>query len=317
MDVTYGKGDFWQKNIDSAYKGTLEVDSKGGDLVVINRLDMETYLYGVIAAEIPASSPMEALKAQAVAARTIAVKNMGRHKKDGFDFCNGTHCQVYRGVTVETPRTVRAVDETKGEIIVHENRPIEAFYHANCGGCLRADVFERRPYLFSDKFFGKEEKAVRSPWFEEGWLKNNWESYCGSVGRDNVRWQRVYDIEDFEMTFGFPIRELERILPVKKGDCGHFVEIEVIREGVKRRIKGGLNIRTFFDKLKSSVFRMEIKYRKEKEKAVADTLFIWGGGFGHGVGLCQEGAVNRAQKGDDYKKILKRYYKDIEIKNIY
>lgn len=317
LDVTYGKGDFWQKNIDTVYKGSLEIESKEDTLFVINALDLETYLCGVIAAEIPASSPLEALKAQAVAARTLAVRNMGRHRKEGFNFCSGTHCQVYRGATVETPSTTRAVKETKGLVILYEGKPIEAFYHSNCGGCMRADVFESPPYLFSHKFDGKGETLLCSPWYEEVWFRKDYECYCSKGRRSNFRWQRVYDGEDFELTFGFALGDLIHIFPLKKGDCGHLTEVEVLRKKGAQQIRGSLKVRTFFDNIKSSLCKIEVKYIQGDGVRTPSMLCIWGAGFGHGAGLCQEGAIGQAQEGRGYKEILTHYYKDVEIRKIY
>ncbi|MCK4809589.1 MAG: SpoIID/LytB domain-containing protein [Candidatus Omnitrophica bacterium] len=312
LEVTSGKGDFWQKRIDSLYRGNFEIVERDDSIDLINIVDLEEYLYGVIAAEIFPSSPFEALKTQAVAARTIAVKNLGRHSKEGFDFCNTTHCQVYRGLTVETLSIKKAVDATRGEVILYNGKPVEAFYHANCGGCLRGDAFAHRPYLFSNRLDCEQISSFNStPWEEESWFKNPDSGLCKFSKRGNFRWQRVYDRDDFKTIFGFPIEELDKIIVRSKGDCAHIKEVQMNCKGNKRIIKGDLNIRKYFGNLKSSAFKLEIKYNRVNRKPAM--LFIWGGGFGHGTGLCQEGVIALAGKGYSYKEIIAHYYKDVEV----
>ncbi len=318
LDVTTGKGDFWQKNIDTVYKGDLEIITGSQGLAVINCLDLETYLYGVIAAEILSSSPLEALKAQAVAARTIAFRNFGRHKRDGYDFCNSTHCQVYRGVTVETAATTRAVDETKGEIMTHNGEPIEAFYHANCGGCLRNDIYGQQPFLFSNKRDQRKEIFDHSPWGLEQWVKQVPPAYCHPSRRNNYRWQRIYDAEDFELVFGYPLNELKTIYPRERGDCGHIKKLQVDTGSRKLTVEKDVPVRDYLGSLKSSAFLLEIRGSEKSFKQNSPSLLIiWGAGFGHGGGMCQEGAISQAKEGFTYQDILKHYYKDIEIKRAY
>ncbi|MCK5289181.1 MAG: SpoIID/LytB domain-containing protein, partial [Candidatus Omnitrophica bacterium] len=113
LDMVHGAGDFWHKQVDRAYRGDLEIVALKNKGMLINILSVEDYLYGVLSAEIPANSKEDALKAQAVAARTHVYTNMGRHKKDGFDFCTDVHCQVYQGISSETEATNKAVKDTK------------------------------------------------------------------------------------------------------------------------------------------------------------------------------------------------------------
>ncbi|MCD6583814.1 MAG: SpoIID/LytB domain-containing protein [Candidatus Omnitrophica bacterium] len=318
LDVTYGAGEFWQRKVDNAYRGDLQVTLKEGKIIVINVLNLEEYLYGVVPAEIYANSPLEALKAQAVISRTIALKNLGRHKKEGFDFCSEVHCQVYRGLNVESSLANKAVDETRGEVIVYENAPIEAFYHANCGGCLRGELFGRREYLPSNLRDSEDKpKLSLTPWEEERWFREKRESLCSQDKNSNFRWQRVYDREDFKLVFGYSLEELERITVKSRGDCLHVKEIEVEIEGKVEQIRGDLKIRNFFDNLKSSAFKIEIKYIIKDGVIKPNMLIFWGAGFGHGVGMCQRGAVALAEKGYSYKDIIFHYYDNVEIRKYY
>ncbi|MCQ9206024.1 MAG: SpoIID/LytB domain-containing protein [Omnitrophica bacterium] len=313
LDVTYGERDFWHKKIDRIYRGSLEAVEKNKHLNLINVLDAEEYLYGVLSAEISANSDPEALRAQAVAARTLISRNMRRHRKEGFNFCADVHCQVYQGLSAETLSTNKAVFDTKGQILVSADKPIEAFYHANCGGCLAADAFGDNDYLDS-KIDSPRCPYPASPYQEELWFLDAPRTFCFSETKASFRWQRVYDKEDFSIAFGFHISDLKHIIAREKGDCFHNKSIDVITSREKIALKGGLKIRHYFDRLRSSAFKIE---RKLSQKGTPEMLFLWGAGFGHGAGLCQDGASAMAEKGYTYKKILKHYYPGAKIKKIY
>ncbi|MDD5195602.1 MAG: SpoIID/LytB domain-containing protein [Candidatus Omnitrophica bacterium] len=320
LDVVYGKSNYWHKQIDRMYRGDLRLNSGGQGMTLINILSMEEYLYGVLPSEIPSGAPKEALRAQAIAARTIAIKNSGRHKTEGFDVCSQVHCQAYQGMSAETPATNAAVDGTKGEVLVQgkESRPIEAFYHANCGGCLRSDIFGGAEYL-SNKFdapgsFQKPSESTFLPGYDaENWIYNEPPAYC-AYKKSSFRWQRIYDAEDFQLAFGFPLKSIKSIVPLKKGQCGHYDSLKIETLSKEEALSGDLRIREYFDKLRSSAFRVEIKFSADNE---AQMLIFYGAGFGHAAGLCQEGAMGMASEGHTYEEILRHYYPNTEIKAVY
>jgi SpoIID/LytB domain protein len=314
-NLIYGKGNFWQQKEDFAYRGDLRIIVKENNMLLVNILSLEEYLYGVIPSEISPFLDFEVLKAQAVVSRTIAFRYLGRHKKEGFDFCADVHCQVYKGFLAEKRETNLAVKETKGEVIFYKDKPIEAFYHSNCGGCIRGDLFGEKKYLVDkldtkDRF--KNPKDF-SPYEEEVWFFSSPNMFCNTEGAD-FRWQRVYDKEDFYFVFGFPIRDIKKIVTLKKGACFHYEKIKLQTSGKTFILDGDLKIRNFFDKLRSSAFKVEIKYSSE---GVPKKIFFWGAGFGHGVGFCQKGAIKMAEDGFNYKEIISHYYPYTKIKKIY
>ncbi|UCD15030.1 MAG: SpoIID/LytB domain-containing protein [Candidatus Omnitrophota bacterium] len=313
LNLVYGEGNFWHKKRDMAYRGDLEVRVNNNKLTVVNLVSLEEYLYGVLSAEIPASSQQPVLKAQAVAARTIAFKSLGRHKKGGFDFCADVHCQVYKGFCAESPKTTQAVKDTRGQIIVYNGKPIEAFYHANCGGCLCSDVFGARDYLVNKlDWQGHHDLSNFSPFQEEEWFYERKEAFCES-GRGSFRWQRVYDEQDFNLAFGFTLSSLKYILLLDKGDCFHYSKV-AIAASQELILDQGLKIRNYFDKLRSSAFKLEEKFSLSDQRQM---LLFWGAGFGHGTGLCQEGAIKQAKEGYSYKEILRHYYPSTQVKAVY
>jgi stage II sporulation protein D len=238
------------------------------------------------------------------------VRNVGRHRKDGFDFCSDVHCQAYQGMSVEKEIITQAVDDTRGEILTFNDKPIETFYHANCGGVLRADAFGDFDYL-STKTDSINDFLPESAYGQEIWFFDDPETFCSRTHNSKFRWQRVYDSEDFLLAFGYDIKKIEKLLPLEKSRSLRYDAVGVSISGDYRVIRGDLKIRSFFDSLKSSAFVADVKYSKD---GTPEMLFFWGGGFGHGSGLCQEGAREMAQESFDYKDILKHYYPGAQIK---
>ncbi|NLG86442.1 MAG: SpoIID/LytB domain-containing protein [Firmicutes bacterium] len=135
---------------DKTYRGELVVTASSSGIKVVNELDVEDYLLGVVALEMAPTWPLEALKAQAVAARTFALKNLGRHRVEGFDLCDASHCQVYGGVDAERPMSSAAVKSTNNLVLRYDDELIDAYYHASSGG--RTETAggawgQDRPYL--------------------------------------------------------------------------------------------------------------------------------------------------------------------------
>jgi len=313
LDITYSQKDFWHKIIDRAYRGDIEVVAKAEGLSLINRLSIEEYLYGVLAAEIPPSVHSQALRAQAVAARTLTFRRLQRHLKEGFDLCADVHCQVYQGMSAETSSTIKAVDSTRGEILTLKDKPIETFYHSNCGGCLASDVFGQEEYL-AHKIDAEEGSLPESNYEQEKWFVEKPDTFCSKVLGSNYRWQRVYDREDFLIAFGFKIEEFLEFRPKKRGECFHYQELDVITKTAKEKLKSDLAIRNYFDRLRSSAFKFELK---KSSQGKTEMLIFWGAGFGHGTGFCQEGAIAMAKEGSSYQEILKHYYPKAKLEKQY
>ena len=126
---------------DRPYRGGVCFFPAGsGRMNVINYIELEHYIYGVLNAEMGHHNPMEALKAQAVTARSYAVANPDRHRNDGFNLCTGVHCQVYRGYSDEFAQTNRAADETAGLVLTYDGEPVSGHYFKNSGGHTQSSV---------------------------------------------------------------------------------------------------------------------------------------------------------------------------------
>lgn len=141
------------------YKGTIHIINNNGDMTVINDVGIEDYVRGVTPAEMPSSWNMEALKAQAIAVRSYAIANLGKHASQGFDLLDSTMDQVYNGVLAETSATNKAVDETKGLVLTYNNKIISTMYSASAGGQTKSALQawgNDIPYLQSVKSYDDE-----------------------------------------------------------------------------------------------------------------------------------------------------------------
>lgn len=299
------------------YRGKLKLfEDRFGKITVVNLVDLESYLYGVIKSEMLINSPIEALKAQAVVARTYAIRNQNKFSAElGFGLSDDVRSQVYNGVEDEHEIARKVVKQTRGRILTFDKEPISAFYHSACGGST----------LHSKDWHGKSIPYLLSKPCP----------YC-----------KVY--KDYEWEVEFPYSQIK----LKLREDGHQIEnIESIeaknnRDGRLSKIKihhpsGEIRLTgTQFRKLmgpsvvRSTMAQIEdislVSNSRASDKAEMAILSIIygrmqkygsvtfkGTGFGHGVGLCQWGAKGLAVKGFDFEKILKYYYSGISIQKLY
>lgn len=256
-------------------------------LTCINILPLEEYLRGVVPREIGTGRPsdFEAIKAQAVAARTYAVANRGRRGELGFDLFASTADQVYGGAAAETPLGDSAVRTTRGEILVYDSKPIEALYHSTCGGrtTSRRDAWGGPdvPYLTNvDDRIGDTFACAGSRYFT--WT----EEYTSDT------LTRLIGPSD---SFTFQVLERDsagrvRRLLVAGNDTAVTWEGDAVRKGMRR--PDGSSLR-------STWFEIGVD---------SDRFVVRGRGWGHGIGMCQVGAIGRARAGQDYRVILAVYY---------
>ena len=259
---------------DTVYRGSFEVKQDENGLHFISSLPFEKYIEGVIAAEIGQEWALEALKAQAVAARTYAMyQQTGTGERD-YQITSSMFHQSYKGEN--TNETIsRAVKETEGEILLYKGKPIQAFYHSACRGNteLPDEVWgESLPYLRSVPC-----KGENSPY--EQWRRRFY--------RDEIKKAlKTGDIKDMSIT-AFTSTGRVKLLKIAAEDS----ETEVKAVDL-RRLLG-------YRELPSTSFSITIE---------GDEIIFEGGGYGHGVGLSQWGALELANEGKNYKEILKHYY---------
>jgi stage II sporulation protein D len=268
-----------------AYRGAVVLRYEGGQLTAVNRLPLESYLYGVLPKEVPYDWPLEALKAQAVAARTYAVSRIALAEGAPYDVEDTVLSQVYGGLAAETPGTTRAVDETRDAILTYGGQPIIAYFHSHSGGRTEdpAHVWGARlPYLVSQD-----------------------DPYSLETG--DMRWGAAYALADVraKLAAEFPALGEVRSLEVSRKNGPRAELVRVI--GSRRSVELSANrLRLLLGpaKLKSTAFRMTVDKRQVRFE---------GTGYGHGVGLSQWGAMAMARGGADYRKILSFYYRGVNI----
>lgn len=269
------------------YRGSFRVLVKNNSKVqAINYIGLEKYLYGVVPREMSPGWKEDALKAQAVAARTYALYIKEKSKDKPYDLVATTASQVYGGYGAEDTATTRAVDATRGEVMTHEGRLVIAYFHANSGGFTEsaknvwvADL----PYL----------RGIPDP-YSENIPGGEWEL---SLSYDAIR--------DMLNQYGLKIGAISEISPVQISPSGRPVSMLVLSGRGKTVLKSNdFRLKIGAMKLKSTLFRLQQS---------RDGLQINGRGFGHGVGMSQWGAYRMAQAGYSYKDILKHYYKDVRV----
>ncbi|MFH2204455.1 MAG: SpoIID/LytB domain-containing protein [Elusimicrobiota bacterium] len=296
-------------------------------LKIVNIVDLESYTQGVLTAEMPIRSPMEALKAQAVIARTHAlfVKNRRpRHNRDGYELCDGQHCQVYYGVGSETEKSRAVVKATQGRIVTHSGHVAEMLYSSNCGGHSQSSG-ELKGWTSISYFTGVQDadsvvEVPSSPWELRRWLRSTPKAYCrpsAYVYPSHYRWGRVIPAPEMEKRINrsVDIGRLQGILPLKRSSSGHLNSVLVRGSRGSRVVDNELSIRGLFGigSQRSALFIMETEYDDDGRPK---NFIFYGGGWGHGVGMCQSGAMGRAERGQSYAQILKAYYRGVEIGNL-
>jgi len=261
---------------------------------VTKTVSLKEYILGVLAAESSIEGEIEALKAQAVVSRTFALKNRWRHRDEGYDFCSTTHCQRYafirdaRGHTRFSAPSVRAVEDTEGQVLRDDQgQLIDAYFHAACGG-ITADI---------ETLWG-----IAAP----SYLRGVRDDYCATMPHRN--W--VQSIPAARLAAALRSDErtdvgarLNNIVIVKR-DATRRAET-IALEGERRRLVRGWDFKLIVGRALG--WNMIKSSRFEVRRAGANFVFR-GSGFGHGLGLCQEGAHVMARRGAPYRQILSHYF---------
>ena len=318
------------RNGDKQYRGVIEFfPIRGRGIGVVNVIESELYLLGVVPSEVSPQWPFESLKAQAVIARTqILIRRMrgGKHKTDGYHICDGQHCQAYNGKHYERNTTSKAVMDTEGEILTYKNRPAETFFHASCGGWIQAsgevNGWAKVPYLVShDDGDPDHPKQPLDPWDLHISLTNLPPGNCNDpqrVSPSKYRWMKILRQKDITLRVNrsHKIGEITEIVPLQRSRAGNVNSLKITGEKGSVTITREHLIRNIlgFTSLKSTLFDLEVNRRKD---GTIQNYWIYGGGWGHGIGLCQSGSASLAGRyGKTYREILDFYFPGTKISHI-
>lgn len=332
---------------DRRYFGKLyaTVDSHGR-LAVVSSVPADKLLAGLVPAEMMPSAPLEALKAQAVAARNELLAKIGtRHLTEPYRLCSTQHCQVYAGAGHEDPRSTLAVKETEGELLVRNTGKgqdagdaglVDAVYSASCGGhgedndlawggtpdpSLRGGLdgdAATRTSLARFTNLAECHAPCNAPPLLQAWLKEAGtgahKPWCARprAAASSFRWTRTIDLAAVAARAGVgPVSDLQVLA---RGVSGRATLLKIVGAGGTREVHGELEVRRALGNLKSAMFVLTLT-RGEGGRltgAVAD-----GGGHGHGIGMCQLGAVGMAEAGATYQQILEHYYPASHLQRLY
>jgi SpoIID/LytB domain protein len=310
---------------DRTYRGRLYVtlDAEGA-LAAVHAVSLEALLRGLVPSEMPAGSPLEALKAQAVTARSNVLAQIAtRHLTDPFMLCAEVHCQAYRGDAARTPRTDEAVRATRGEAIFGraDRTLVDAVYSAMCGGhgednegvwgTAPVASLRGRPDL-SPKDAARWVRGLSDEARLRAFLAQAPDAYCrraAAAPRDRFRWERRLDTDALgRLTSPLGVGGVKRLRVAGRGVSGRARILEVEGEKGTAEVAGELRIRRLLGNLPSAMFVVD---------AGAGAVVLRGGGWGHGAGMCQWGAVGRAEAGQGYREILRAYYSGAEVARVY
>jgi len=294
------------------YRGIIKILPTGGNIQLINIVYMEDYLRGVVPPEIGRRSEdeVEAVKAQAVAARTYAMAHLKQYPNAPYDMKSSIIDQVYEGVSVEQKEINRAIDLTTGFVATFEDKFINAYYHSTCGGTTDNidHVWDRKevPYLKATADSGACSWSKYYNWketFTVGQLRGRIEQYLsGDRGRD----LRLGQIEDIIIKERTPGGRVARLAIRTSNDVFRFT---------KDRIRWVIG-RTSNPDLILPSDRFDVRINRDNKGVIKSVIFE-GSGYGHGVGMCQCGAIGLAREGWAYDDILRKYYIGIDVKKLY
>jgi len=314
------------------YRGSFRLKRcSTSDLTVINTIDLEEYLYGVVPKEMPSNWDLEALKAQAIAARNFAVMHLGDYEALGFDLTDDTNSQVYAGFSAEKARSNQAVDETSDLLLKHDDLIVATYYHSNSGG---------------------QTESVENVWQAEVPYLKGVEDVFSENAR-NSTWKKTYTLSQISLqlnTSGYDVGHIYDVVPVSVSENNRILELlfkgtkrnVILEKGETRKIFGYSDIKSmWFDVKKGNNISIvnDQKYFTDsitsqkiitasgiEEISSYDSYKVYDGkttkviktsisnitfegkGFGHGIGMSQWGAKVMAERGYNYKDILLHYY---------
>ena len=360
-DVTIGVEFHWQRKEAQSFRGGIEFYAADGAVTVINDINAEEYLKSVISSEMNAHASLELLKAHAVISRSWLIaqiskkgtdaKNGGkgmradgneivkwydRDDHDLFDVCADDHCQRYQGITkAYIPTVKRAVEETRGEVLVSDGEICDARFSKCCGGAT-----EEFGYCWEDKdveyLKGVRDSADEAPLPDltteceaEKWIAAEPEAFCntsdGEILRqilndfdmetnDFYRWQVRYSQQELSDIVrersGIDFGTIESLTPLERGVSGRISRLRI--DGSKRSMIIGKELEIRKTLSRSHLYSSAFTVKRENGDFV-----IYGAGWGHGVGLCQIGAAVMGSKGYGYREILAHYYKGVRVEAAY
>jgi stage II sporulation protein D len=275
---------------DRMFRGEIQlIKNKDESLSVVNRIDLENYVRGILYHEASHYWPMEALKAQAIICRTYAIYETQKNKNKNFDLTSDVYSQVYGGMISERYRTNKAVDQTKGTILTYQGEVFPTYYSATCGGYTED----------SSMLWNIDLAPLRGV-------------FCGFCkDSPHFKWNYVLslaEIKDKLVKAGFKIGNIKNIVIFNRDKTGRIIDLKIVSENKELKIPAK-NFRNIIGPniIRSTNFNVDV---------IDKDACLEGIGWGHGVGMCQWGAYFMAKQGYTAEQILKYYYPYTDVKTI-
>ncbi|MCB0333604.1 MAG: SpoIID/LytB domain-containing protein [Bdellovibrionales bacterium] len=352
-DVVAGRSFHWRKEINQIYSGNFSIHSAPGGIIVVNHIPFEDYLACVIASEMSGECPRSFIQAQATAARSWAsIFLHNKHTGTPYSICNDDDCQRYQGTTHLTSESIAAVQECRGDFLVREDGSIvPAYYSKSCGGrtetakaCFELDlpylssVFDGEPVsrlakcdltdeseltTWLNPMPAKSEAPYCSPMYVN---ETELPRYLGAVDEPQAyyRWSHTIScdqiINNIQQKFNISASALVSTSPGKRGASGRYLSYSMTYRDLSGReqtivLENQYQIRQAFHDsfLFSSAFVAQEKYQGDEISEITFT----GAGWGHGVGLCQIGALGMALDGKSYEEIVLHYFPKAQLQKGY
>jgi SpoIID/LytB domain protein len=309
-----------------SYRGKFTLVTKGNSVRIINELLIDDWLKGVLPAEIGEDAGLEALKAQAVAARSEAIHKLLKppHAGEGFDFCTGVHCQAYKGMEVEGKNSNQACDETLGIVLLANGDVMDAVYHNVCGGVTAGaeDVWASPPQPGLVPVFdmsGNASPNLSSDDAVERFLANRTGSvFCDSSNPQYANYAKKYyrwskTISGQQLGKIARVGQVVDVRVTERKRSGRVWKLKITGSSGSKTIEKELPIRNALD-LWSGLFVVHVA--RNPDGTVQSATFN-GAGNGHGVGLCQHGAREMSRRGASFVQILNHYFRGTDVQKIY
>jgi stage II sporulation protein D len=307
-------------NEDRRYWGSVYVTlDHDGALVVANAVGEDKLLAGLVPAEMYPDAPAAALEAQAIAARTELLQKIGRRNlTDPFLLCSSQQCQVYAGAGKEDPRTTRAIEATRGIVLLRDGGGlVDVRYSASCGGHGEDN----------DAIWGGDpDPSLRGRVDGAGggmtritddnigaFLDGGRDAWCNQtrLGKGRFRWTETVSAADLTAriaTEHAEVGRVQRLIARQRGASGRIGVLAIEGDKGRVEISGDLHIRRLLGGLKSTLFEITRQ---------GDAFVFRGAGFGHGVGMCQMGAIGMASAGKSHTQILTHYFRGTHLHRLY
>jgi SpoIID/LytB domain protein len=352
----------WERTEEQRFRGALEIIEEGATLTAVNVASLEDYLTSVISSEMNAAAPMELLKAHAVISRGWILAQREKRKSPPadrpatrgedirwfdreehllYDVCADDHCQRYQGIGRENERAARAVNSTRGQVLVYQGKICDTRFSKCCGGATErfesAWAADHHPYLVKvdDRADGPASPDLRDEEHAREWILSRPRADCDVADeqllgnclndydretRDFFRWSVSYAADELSAIVRERLRvdigDLVDLQPVERGDSGRLTRLRLVGTldsiviGKELYIRQALSRTHLFSSAFVPVIERDLDGNPRR-------FTLRGAGWGHGVGLCQVGAAAMSANGSSYREILARYFPAAQLQTVY